>query len=128
MFGATAYRYRPVNLTLFLRGSLLTDNYADGDLGGPKHHILNLLVVFLNGLRWSMKSSINLVLTNAASWLIPLVLHMRWPLQTDILTECAVMFVCWPLGSGKEVSCTVILHGLMTNDDRSWLQVAQVRS
>lgn len=118
-----------MRLSLFFRGSSLTENCADGGLGRPKHRIPNLLVVFLNGLRWSTRSSISSVSTNAVSWPIRPVLPMRWPLRTDIRTECAVTFACWPLGLEKEVGCPLALRSLMTNgnDNRSWLQVAEVR-
>ena len=109
-------------------GGLLTGNCADGGLGGPKHRIPNLLAVFLNGLRWSTKSSISLVLTNVASWLIPPVPPMHWPLRIGILTECAVTSVCWPLGLGREVSSTLASYGLMANVNGSRLQVAEICS
>ena len=40
---------------------------------------------------------------------------MHWPLRIGILTECAVTFVYWRHGLGKEVSCTSVLHDLMTD-------------
>ena len=115
MFGAAAYRHRPVNLPLRLRRGLLTDNLAGGGLGRPKHHIPNLLAVFLNGLRLSTRSSTSSVSTSAALWLIPLVPLMHWPLRVGILTECAVTFVYWRHGLEKEVRCALALHSLMTN-------------